>query len=102
MTPADDAPCLSMQICVSSQRCAELTIIVASHGRKEVLISYQHVYLLQYMPSIGFCLMDKVKVNVDYAIEHTRTVKADDIMPDILRIHHLTRMDYCLLKSSPG
>ncbi|XP_017216941.1 uncharacterized protein LOC108194493 isoform X2 [Daucus carota subsp. sativus] len=49
---------------VSSQRCAELTIIAASHGLKEVWISYQPVlavmYLLQYMPSIGFWLMDKI------------------------------------------
>ncbi|XP_028061300.1 dehydrogenase/reductase SDR family member 7-like isoform X4 [Camellia sinensis] len=49
---------------VSSERCAELTIIAATHGLKEVWISYQPVlavmYLVQYMPTIGFWLMDKV------------------------------------------
>ncbi|KAL9827462.1 putative short-chain dehydrogenase/reductase SDR, NAD(P)-binding domain superfamily [Arabidopsis thaliana] len=49
---------------VSSERCAELTIIAASHNLKEAWISYQPVllvmYLVQYMPSLGFWLMDKV------------------------------------------
>ncbi|XP_028061297.1 uncharacterized protein LOC114264786 isoform X1 [Camellia sinensis] len=73
---------------VSSERCAELTIIAATHGLKEVWISYQDtiaaslgstlvkrqiwvqrwalrpvlavMYLVQYMPTIGFWLMDKV------------------------------------------
>ncbi|KAL7228119.1 hypothetical protein ACSBR2_006941 [Camellia fascicularis] len=49
---------------VSSERCAELTIIAATHGLKEVWISYQPVlavmYLVQYMPTIGFWLMDKI------------------------------------------
>ncbi|GMH13060.1 hypothetical protein Nepgr_014901 [Nepenthes gracilis] len=49
---------------VSSERCAELTIIAASHGLKEAWISYQPVlavmYLVQYMPTVGFWLMDKV------------------------------------------
>ncbi|KAK1553555.1 hypothetical protein Q3G72_000356 [Acer saccharum] len=49
---------------VSSERCAELTIIAASHGLKEVWISYQPVlavmYLVQYMPTIGYWLMDKI------------------------------------------
>ncbi|GLT95562.1 hypothetical protein SLE2022_132380 [Rubroshorea leprosula] len=49
---------------VSAQRCAELTIIAVSHGLKEVWISYQPVlavmYLVQYMPTIGYWLMDKV------------------------------------------
>ncbi|KAL3523296.1 hypothetical protein ACH5RR_016130 [Cinchona calisaya] len=49
---------------VSSERCAELTIIAASHGLKEAWISYQPVlavmYLVQYMPTIGFWLMDKI------------------------------------------
>ncbi|XP_027184982.1 dehydrogenase/reductase SDR family member 7 isoform X1 [Coffea eugenioides] len=49
---------------VSSERCAELTTIAASHGLKEAWISYQPVlavmYLVQYVPTIGFWLMDKV------------------------------------------
>ncbi|KNA10499.1 hypothetical protein SOVF_143960 [Spinacia oleracea] len=49
---------------VSAERCAQLTIIAASHGLKEVWISYQPVlgvmYLVQYMPTIGFWLMDKI------------------------------------------
>ncbi|GFP90067.1 dehydrogenase/reductase sdr family member 7, partial [Phtheirospermum japonicum] len=49
---------------VSSERCAELTIIAASHGLKEAWISYQPVlavmYLVQYMPTVGYWLMDKV------------------------------------------
>lgn len=49
---------------VSSERCAELTIIAASHGLKEVWISYQPVlavmYLVQYLPAVGFWLMDKI------------------------------------------
>ncbi|XP_034683574.1 dehydrogenase/reductase SDR family member 7 [Vitis riparia] len=52
---------------VSSERCAELTIIAATHGLKEVWISCQPVlavmYLVQYMPTIGFWLMDKVGAN---------------------------------------
>ncbi|CAN0924540.1 Dehydrogenase/reductase SDR family member 7 [Linum grandiflorum] len=47
----------------SSDRCAELTIIAASHGLKEVWISNQPVlavmFLVQYMPSIGWWLIDK-------------------------------------------
>ncbi|KAK2973412.1 hypothetical protein RJ640_011646 [Escallonia rubra] len=49
---------------VPSERCAELTIIAASHGLKEVWISYQPVlavmYLVQYLPTIGYWLMDKI------------------------------------------
>lgn len=49
---------------VSSERCAELTIIAATHGLKEAWISFQPVlavmYLVQYMPTIGYWLMDKV------------------------------------------
>ncbi|KAG5549534.1 hypothetical protein RHGRI_014755 [Rhododendron griersonianum] len=49
---------------VSSERCAELTIIAATHGLKEAWISFQPVlavmYLVQYMPSIGYWLMDKI------------------------------------------
>ncbi|OMP01381.1 Short-chain dehydrogenase/reductase SDR [Corchorus capsularis] len=49
---------------VSAERCVELTIIAASHGLKEAWISYQPVlsvlYLVQYMPTIGYWLMDKV------------------------------------------
>ncbi|XP_027350336.1 dehydrogenase/reductase SDR family member 7 isoform X2 [Abrus precatorius] len=52
---------------VSSERCAELTIIAATHGLKEAWISYQPVlavmYLVQYMPTIGYWLMDKVGKN---------------------------------------
>ncbi|XP_014523182.1 dehydrogenase/reductase SDR family member 7 isoform X1 [Vigna radiata var. radiata] len=52
---------------VSSERCAELTIIAATHGLKEAWISYQPVlavmYLVQYMPSVGYWLMDKVGKN---------------------------------------
>ncbi|EOA29513.1 hypothetical protein CARUB_v10014155mg [Capsella rubella] len=52
---------------VSSERCAELTIIAASHNLKEAWISCQPVllvmYLVQYMPSLGFWLMDKVGGN---------------------------------------
>ncbi|GAA0138857.1 hypothetical protein LIER_00520 [Lithospermum erythrorhizon] len=49
---------------VASERCVELTIVAMSHGLKEAWISYQPVlavlYLVQYMPSIGFWLMDKI------------------------------------------
>ncbi|KAK4706603.1 hypothetical protein R3W88_033835 [Solanum pinnatisectum] len=49
---------------VSSERCAELIIVAASHGIKEAWISYQPVlavmYLMQYMPSVGYWLMDKI------------------------------------------
>ncbi|XP_058216240.1 uncharacterized protein LOC131327210 [Rhododendron vialii] len=49
---------------VSSERCAELTIIAVTHGLKEAWISFQPVlavmYLVQYMPSIGYWLMDKI------------------------------------------
>ncbi|KMT14718.1 hypothetical protein BVRB_4g074850 [Beta vulgaris subsp. vulgaris] len=49
---------------VSAERCSQLTIIAASHGLKEVWISHQPVlgvmYLVQYMPTIGFWLMDKI------------------------------------------
>ncbi|KAL0403383.1 UNVERIFIED_CONTAM: Dehydrogenase/reductase SDR family protein 7-like [Sesamum radiatum] len=49
---------------VSAERCAELTIIAASHGLKEAWISYQPVlavlYLVQYMPTVGYWLMDKI------------------------------------------
>ncbi|KAI4302068.1 hypothetical protein L6164_035285 [Bauhinia variegata] len=59
---------------VPSERCAELTIIAATHGLKEVWISYQPVlavmYLVQYMPSIGYWLMDKVGNNRVEAAAH--------------------------------
>ncbi|KAM3290089.1 dehydrogenase/reductase SDR family member 7 isoform X1 [Capsicum chacoense] len=49
---------------VSSERCAELTIVAATHGIKEAWISYQPVlavmYLVQYMPSVGYWLMEKI------------------------------------------
>ncbi|KAM1251306.1 hypothetical protein FF1_033809 [Malus domestica] len=52
---------------VSSERCAELTIVAATHGLKEAWISYQPVlavmYLVQYMPTIGYWLMDKIGGN---------------------------------------
>lgn len=52
---------------VSSERCAELTIIAAVHGLKEAWISDQPVlavmYLVQYMPTIGYWVMDKIGGN---------------------------------------
>lgn len=52
---------------VSCERCAELTIIAAVHGIKEAWISDQPVlavmYMVQYMPTIGFWLMDKIGGN---------------------------------------
>lgn len=49
---------------VSSERCAELTIIATTHGLKEAWISYQPVlavmYLMQYIPTVGYWLMDKI------------------------------------------
>uniref|UniRef100_A0A0E0DNL4 Squalene cyclase N-terminal domain-containing protein n=1 Tax=Oryza meridionalis TaxID=40149 RepID=A0A0E0DNL4_9ORYZ len=49
---------------VPVERCAELTIVAATHGLKEAWISYQPVlgvmYLVQYMPTVGLWLMDKV------------------------------------------
>ncbi|CAM8963780.1 unnamed protein product [Rhodiola kirilowii] len=49
---------------VSSERCVELTIIAATHSLKEAWISYQPVlavmYLVQYMPTLGYWIMDKV------------------------------------------
>ncbi|PKA56253.1 11-beta-hydroxysteroid dehydrogenase-like 2 [Apostasia shenzhenica] len=52
---------------VTAERCAELTTVAATHGLKEAWISYQPVllvmYLLQYMPTVGFWLMDKVGGN---------------------------------------
>ncbi|TYG37048.1 hypothetical protein ES288_D13G111000v1 [Gossypium darwinii] len=55
---------VSSEKSVSAERCVELTVIAASHGLKEVWISYQPVlavmYLVQYMPTIGYWLMDKV------------------------------------------
>ncbi|XP_031249352.1 dehydrogenase/reductase SDR family member 7 isoform X2 [Pistacia vera] len=49
---------------VSTERCVELTLIAATHSLKEAWISYQPVlavmYLVQYMPTIGYWLMDKV------------------------------------------
>lgn len=63
---------------VSVERCAQLTIIAASHGLKEVWISYQPVlavmYLVQYMPTIGFWLMDKIgEKRVDAAAQKGNT-----------------------------
>ncbi|KAK8949404.1 11-beta-hydroxysteroid dehydrogenase-like 4A [Platanthera zijinensis] len=52
---------------VSSERCAELTIVAATNGLKEAWISDQPVllvmYLVQYMPTVGFWLMDKIGGN---------------------------------------
>ncbi|KAI3894413.1 hypothetical protein MKX03_016919 [Papaver bracteatum] len=49
---------------VSSERCAELTIIAATHRLKEAWISDHPVltimYLAQYMPAIGFWIIDKI------------------------------------------
>ncbi|RYR16609.1 hypothetical protein Ahy_B04g073640 isoform A [Arachis hypogaea] len=48
---------------VPAEKCAELTIIAATHGLKEAWISYQPVlavmYLVQYMPTVGHWVMDK-------------------------------------------
>ncbi|XP_059440180.1 uncharacterized protein LOC132172660 isoform X1 [Corylus avellana] len=52
---------------VSSERCAELTIIAFTHGLKEVWIAYQPVlavmYAVQYMPTFGYWLMDRIGGN---------------------------------------
>ncbi|XP_021734349.1 dehydrogenase/reductase SDR family member 7-like isoform X2 [Chenopodium quinoa] len=62
--PIETSTNVSTEKRLSAERCAKLTIIAASHGLKEVWISYQPVlgvmYLVQYMPTIGFWLMDKV------------------------------------------
>uniref|UniRef100_A0A803KMN0 Uncharacterized protein n=1 Tax=Chenopodium quinoa TaxID=63459 RepID=A0A803KMN0_CHEQI len=62
--PIETSTTVSTEKRLSAERCAKLTIIAASHGLKEVWISYQPVlgvmYLVQYMPTIGFWLMDKV------------------------------------------
>ncbi|XP_058756121.1 uncharacterized protein LOC131629352 [Vicia villosa] len=63
---------------VSAEKCAELTIIAATHGLKEAWISYQPVlvvmYLVQYMPTIGYWVMDKVgKSRVEAAAEKGST-----------------------------
>ncbi|KAJ8450518.1 hypothetical protein Cgig2_020155 [Carnegiea gigantea] len=63
---------------LSAERCAQLIIIAASHGLKEAWISYQPVlavmYLVQYMPTIGFWLMDKIgEKRVDAAAEKKNT-----------------------------
>ncbi|KAB1203400.1 Dehydrogenase/reductase SDR family member 7 [Morella rubra] len=54
----------SLEKRVSSERCAELTIIAATHGLKEAWISYHPVlavmYMVQYMPTVGYWLMDKI------------------------------------------
>ncbi|KAK1431499.1 hypothetical protein QVD17_07958 [Tagetes erecta] len=67
---------------VSSERCAELTLVAASHGLKEAWISYQPVltvmYLVQYMPSVGFWLMDKVGAKrVEAAAQKGNTYSID-------------------------
>ncbi|KAL0551756.1 hypothetical protein IC582_010845 [Cucumis melo] len=52
---------------LSSEKCAQLTIIAATHNLKEVWISYQPVlavmYLVQYTPTVGYWLMDKIGGN---------------------------------------
>lgn len=49
---------------MSVTRCVELTVIAISHGLKEVWISDQPVlavmYVMQYMPSLGHFLMEKI------------------------------------------
>lgn len=49
---------------MSVTRCVELTVIAISHGLKEVWISNQPVlavmYVMQYIPSLGHCLMEKI------------------------------------------
>lgn len=63
---------------LSAERCTQLIIIAASHGLKEAWISYQPVlavmYLVQYMPTIGFWLMDKIgEKRVEAAAEKKNT-----------------------------
>ncbi|CAL9185975.1 unnamed protein product [Musa hybrid cultivar] len=57
----------SLEKRVSAERCAELTIVAATHGLKEAWISYQPVlfvmYLVQYMPTIGYWFMDLIGAN---------------------------------------
>ncbi|XP_072970940.1 uncharacterized protein [Typha angustifolia] len=52
---------------VSAERCAELTIIAATHGLKEAWISDQPIllvmYLAQYMPTIAYWFLDRVGAN---------------------------------------
>ncbi|ONK57855.1 uncharacterized protein A4U43_C09F4900 [Asparagus officinalis] len=52
---------------VPVERCVQLIITAASHGLKEVWISKQPVllamYLVQYMPTVGYWIMDKVGVD---------------------------------------
>ncbi|WOL11267.1 hypothetical protein Cni_G20029 [Canna indica] len=54
----------SLEKRVPSERCAELTIVAATHGLKEAWISYQPVlfvmYMVQYMPTIGYWFMDRI------------------------------------------
>ncbi|KAG0488789.1 hypothetical protein HPP92_007600 [Vanilla planifolia] len=58
---------------VSLERCAELTIVAATHGLKEAWISSQPVlmimYLVQYLPTVGFWVMDKIGANRLEAVE---------------------------------
>ncbi|MED6107686.1 hypothetical protein PIB30_016518 [Stylosanthes scabra] len=63
---------------VPAEKCVELTIIAATHGLNEAWISYQPVlavmYLVQYMPSIGYWVMDKIGKNrVEAAAEKGST-----------------------------
>ncbi|XP_008800554.1 dehydrogenase/reductase SDR family member 7-like [Phoenix dactylifera] len=52
---------------VPVERCAQLIIRAATHGLKEVWISNQPVllvmYLVQYMPTLGYWFMDKIGSN---------------------------------------
>ncbi|XP_073003322.1 uncharacterized protein [Typha latifolia] len=52
---------------VSVERCAELTIVAATHGLKEAWISDQPIllvmYLAQYMPTIAYWFLDRVGAN---------------------------------------
>ncbi|EPS67122.1 hypothetical protein M569_07656, partial [Genlisea aurea] len=65
--PVETPTAASTEKRISVDRCADLTIIAASHGLKEAWISCQPVlttmYLAQYMPTVGFWLMDKVGKN---------------------------------------
>ncbi|ERN20317.1 hypothetical protein AMTRI_Chr06g200820 [Amborella trichopoda] len=63
---------------VSASRCAELTIVAATHGLKEAWISYQPVlavmYLVQYMPTLGYFVMDKIGAKrVEAALQQSNT-----------------------------
>ncbi|KMZ63003.1 Dehydrogenase/reductase SDR family member [Zostera marina] len=63
---------------LTSERCSELIIIAATHGLKEAWIANQPVllvmYLVQYLPTLGYWVMDKVGASrVEAAAEKGNT-----------------------------